>query len=498
MDVLRSFAVLGEIGRGLAPGHGDRACLVALAIADRLGVDDEERAAVMATSLLFHAGCTAGSSHFAALIAADELAAQRDMCLCDPGNLAELLGWVRRNVAAGAPLPARLGRVLQFVAQAESAMGEFDRGCSEVGALVAARLGLPHRVQQSLRNVCETWNGKGAFKVSGEAIPLPARIAQAGMLAEVYATDGGPDRALGAIGRRAGRSVDPAVAKAFADVAGPASFWEGLQSEAARQVLANGQSVEPAEGLVDATVRALADVVDLKSPAIASHSRTAGTLVADVAREMGLPTDEAALATRAAWVHDVGKVGVPCALLEKRGVRTPLDEERLLLHIAFSERIVGSAEALADLLPVVAAHHERMDGSGPRGDRDSRPAVRLIAAVDAFLEDRDARIGPPSERSADAMRAVRATPVDPTCLDALQAVLARSGGRRAPKGPADLSEREQEVLALVARGLTNKEIAAELHVSPHTVRHHLESVYAKIDVISRAGATLFAAEHGYA
>jgi DNA-binding NarL/FixJ family response regulator len=118
--------------------------------------------------------------------------------------------------------------------------------------------------------------------------------------------------------------------------------------------------------------------------------------------------------------------------------------------------------------------------------------------VDAFLEDRDARTGPPSERNAEALTAVRRLALDPTCIEALEAVLGRSGGRRAPKGPAELSEREQEILALVARGLTNKEIARELHLSPHTVRHHLEHIYEKIDVVSRAGATLFAAEHGYA
>ena len=53
-----------------------------------------------------------------------------------------------------------------------------------------------------------------------------------------------------------------------------------------------------------------------------------------------------------------------------------------------------------------------------------------------------------------------------------------------------------EVLVLVGRGLTNNEVARELHVSPHTIRHHLESIYEKIDVTSRAGATLFASEHG--
>jgi DNA-binding NarL/FixJ family response regulator len=123
-------------------------------------------------------------------------------------------------------------------------------------------------------------------------------------------------------------------------------------------------------------------------------------------------------------------------------------------------------------------------------------AARILAVVDAFVEERDARTGSPSELTADAFVALRAQALDRTIVDALAAVVETRSGRRAPKGPADLSEREMEVLVLVGRGFTNAEVARELHVSPHTIRHHLESIYEKIDVTSRAGATLFASEHG--
>lgn len=498
-DLLRPFATLGELGRGLTPGHSDRACLIAMAIADRMGLDEQERDAVLATSLLFHAGCTAGVSQFAAFIAADELRAQHDLWLCDSDNLSEVLGWARRNVAVGQPIPVRIARVLQFVAQGEATLGEFFRGCYDVGARVAARLGLSAEVQSCLRHVCETWHGKGPLKIRGASIPLPTRIVQVAMLAEVFATDSGPDRARDVARRYGGKAADPDVARAFLNVAARASFWEDLQGPLAGRVLDLGRAVgSPGGALVDELVRTMADVVDLKSPDTASHSRSAGTLVSDVATELGFSVEEATLATRAAWAHDVGKVGIACALLERRGTRTRLDDEFMRTHIAYSERIVGSSQALQDLLPLVRSHHERPDGSGPHGERDNSLAVRVVATVDDFLEDRDARTGPPSERAADALRALRQRSVDGTCLDALEAVVARAGGRRAPRGPANLSEREQEILALVARGLTNKEIARELHVSPHTVRHHLEHVYEKIDVISRAGATLFAVEHGYA
>ena len=70
------------------------------------------------------------------------------------------------------------------------------------------------------------------------------------------------------------------------------------------------------------------------------------------------------------------------------------------------------------------------------------------------------------------------------------------GCRAAAKGPAGLTAREVEVLRLIARGLSNKQIAERLVISPKTARNHIEHIYAKIDASSRAAASLFAMQHG--
>jgi DNA-binding NarL/FixJ family response regulator len=78
-------------------------------------------------------------------------------------------------------------------------------------------------------------------------------------------------------------------------------------------------------------------------------------------------------------------------------------------------------------------------------------------------------------------------------------VLAASGQRETPplrRGPSDLTDREVEVLRLIARGRSNREVADQLFISPKTVGRHVENLYAKIDVSSRAAAALFAMEHG--
>jgi DNA-binding NarL/FixJ family response regulator len=82
--------------------------------------------------------------------------------------------------------------------------------------------------------------------------------------------------------------------------------------------------------------------------------------------------------------------------------------------------------------------------------------------------------------------------------DAVNAVL-RAAGHRAParrEGLGGLTPREVEVLSLLARGLANKEIARRLGVTPKTASNHIEHIYTKIDVGSRAAATLYATQHG--
>jgi HD-GYP domain-containing protein (c-di-GMP phosphodiesterase class II) len=219
---------------------------------------------------------------------------------------------------------------------------------------------------------------------------------------------------------------------------------------------------------------------------------------------VGLPASEVALLRQAALVHDLGRTAVPNSIWDKPGVLTDGERERVRLHPYHGERVLART-ALAPAARLAGAHHEQPDGGGyHRGLSGARLGLpeRLLAAADAYQALTQPRAWRPARSPTEAAAVLRelaaAGHVDPR---AAHAVIAASEGRdsprrRMPGNPADLTDREVDVLRLLARGLTNRRIAAELVLSPKTVGHHVERAYAKVGVSTRGAASLWCAEHG--
>jgi DNA-binding CsgD family transcriptional regulator len=172
------------------------------------------------------------------------------------------------------------------------------------------------------------------------------------------------------------------------------------------------------------------------------------------------------------------------------------------MHPYLSERMLALCPALAGLGRIAVEHHERLDGSGyPRalsGDAVGTSA-RLLAAADCYQAMCEMRPHRPARTPAEAASELRSE-VTAGRLDgdAVRAVLRAAGHRvgRRREWPAGLTKREVEVLRLLARGLSNKEIAQELTITPGTAGSHIEHIYTKIDASNRAQASLFALKHG--
>jgi HD-GYP domain-containing protein (c-di-GMP phosphodiesterase class II) len=164
--------------------------------------------------------------------------------------------------------------------------------------------------------------------------------------------------------------------------------------------------------------------------------------------------------------------------------------------------MLSQSDVLAPIAAVAVQHRERLDGSGyPRRLRGAAlgRAGRVLGAADAYQAMREPRPHRAARTPADAAAQLRAE-VKAGRLDgdAAEAVLGAAGHRvaRRPAGAAGMTPREVEVLRLLARGLSNKEIAARLTISPKTVARHAEHIYLKLDVPTRAAAGLFAMQHG--
>ena len=267
-------------------------------------------------------------------------------------------------------------------------------------------------------------------------------------------------------------------------------------------------AVEPALAVVlsgerlDEALLAIANFVDLKSPYTLGHAHAVADLAAEARRAARAVGDEVGTLRRAGLVHDLGRLGVSNSIWDKPGPLGAGEWERVRLHPYLTERMLRQSEALAPLGAIAVQHRERLDGSGyPRGLAGAAisRSARIVGAADAYQAMREPRPYRPP-RSADEAAAELRADAKAGRLDAeaVEAVLGAAGHRvlRRRGGPAGLTAREVDVLRLLARGLSNKEIAERLVISPKTVGNHVEHIYAKIDASTRATASLFAMQHG--
>ena len=224
------------------------------------------------------------------------------------------------------------------------------------------------------------------------------------------------------------------------------------------------------------------------------------------AKRAGLPAGDIRAAKWAAYTHDIGELAVPVSTWMRAGRLTERETDAAHLHPYHGERALaslgGDGKAVAAL---VLRHHERLDGSGYHRYAkapDLSPAARILAAAEAFQSAREQRPHRPSMDDSAAAAKLRAAARDgKLCSEAVEAVLTVAGqpARRASSERlAGLTPREIEVLRLIAAGLTAKEAARLLEIAPKTADNHIQSLYSKIGVKTRAGAALYALERGLA
>ncbi|HZY27060.1 MAG TPA: HD domain-containing phosphohydrolase [Jiangellaceae bacterium] len=502
-DLLCALSVTLDLAMAQAPEKSIRACLVATALAREMSLPESEVTDVYYATLLRHLGCTATGHEETYFVGPDELSARPLAERTDVGNRREAMTLLLQS-GKGSGVN-RLRYIVRTVRAGHEGQATVLRAICEVASMLAERLGLGAGVARAHRHLLERWDGGGMPQgLAGEDIERPTRLAEVATQAVIYERLGGAEAAVDVLRRRSGGWLDPAAVAEFERI-GPRL----LSELASTDVWETALDVEPTPHRcifveqLDELARTFADLVDLKSPYLLGHSTGVAELAEAAARRLGLGGDECVTLRRAALFHDLGRIAVPTGVWEKAGPLTRTQWEQVRLHPYHTERILSRSETLAPIGHLAGMHHERQDGSGyPRQARgQGLPATaRILAAADvyqAMTQDRAHRAALPAEAVASAMsEEVRDGRLDAECV---RAVLEAAGLRvtaRRTTWPAGLSEREVEVLRLLARGMSNPQIAQALVVSPRTAEHHVQHIYAKIGVSTRAGAALFAMQHG--
>ena len=500
LGLLGGLSLATDLGIGAPLEESLKRAVVAARLADALDSEPLRDNDVIYTALLQHLGCTAYAHEtgelwgddvtFVRLAFLTDTTRVRDVWGTFVGGLADSTGWSRPRVAATLLTRGRKGET-----EGPAATCEIARDASRL-------LGLPESVQAALLHSLAMWNGKGDPGVAGDAIPLATRVMHVASVGVLFALHAGTGEAVAQVRRRAGSYLDPAIADVFVDNAADLvgdldamdAYTEVLAAERDPVHLVADQQLETA-------ARTFGNLADLKSTWLQGHSGAVADVAAAAVQHLGLG-DHTTSVRVAGHLHDLGRIGVPSRIWSKPGALSAGERDQARLHAYHSERILARVPALADVAVLAGQHHERCDGSGYHrgltGTQLSMPS-RALAAADAFrslVEERPYRSAVPPAEAGRRLRAeARQGRLDG---DAVAAVLAAAGvgtGGR-PARPAGLTERQVEVLRLAARGLSNRQIAERLVISPRTAEHHVQDVYVKLGASTRAGAALFAMEHG--
>lgn len=501
-ELIAPLAVASDGAAGLPPETALRTALIGLALGRACGLDAADLVAVYYAGLLRHLGCST-TSHEETRLMGDEQELRTSLAAVDAASPVQMLKGAAAGFARGKSRRKRAMTVARFMTRAPFEVPRIFTARCEAATQLGRRLGLSEGAVRALDETYERFDGKGLPRKQARAqLSSASRVLAVAETAAMFMRLPAGEALVGRIlAERAGGQLDPAVVERFLDgadaIARPAR---------ADSLLGAVLDAEPkpmrtvaAEHLREVAL-VLADFVDLKSTFTLGHSRRVAAMARQAAATLELPGADLDFIELAGLLHDLGRISVSNAIWDKPGQLDIGEWDKVRAHAQVTERVLSVAEPWRALARLAASDHERLDGSGyPRGvpPANAGVAARILAAADmyqALVEPRPHRPAHSPEKAASMLAdEAAAGRVDRA---AVSAVLEAAGHVRHVAAPNQLTAREIEILQLLARGLVDKEIAAQLGISHRTVHHHNQSIFGKIGVSTRGAAALFAIEKG--
>jgi len=429
-DLLSALSHALDLAEGAPAGHTLRSCMIAMRIADNIGLGTASRTALYYAMLLKDAGCSSNAARITALFGADDHDVKPRMKIVDANRRIRLAIETFRSAGGDQGMRRRIAHFMG-IARTGGVTRELIAIRCERGATIARQMGFPGETCTAIRSLDEHWNGGGHPEgLRGRAIPLLARIANLAQTVDIFAGAKGTETTMRMVKARRGTWFDPQLASVVLTWRHDARWWTHLR-EAAPEVEVTELQPDIGERLVDArgldmVAQSFADIVDAKSPFTYRHS----TNVSRWARAVGAKffTDETELVrlARAGLLHDVGKLGVSNTILDKNGPLFDAERTAMQAHPVHTWEILRRVRAFADFARMASLHHEKLDGTGypwnvPGEGLDLQARILVVADIfEALTADRPYRVGMPVEAALGILQRDRGTRLDGDVIDALE------------------------------------------------------------------------------
>lgn len=430
-DVVSALSGALDLTEGQPMGHAVRSCILGMRIAEELQLPAQSCSDLYYALLLKDAGCSTNSARMHQILGSDDLRAKREVKLEDwtKPSLSGLR-YLLRNVLPGSSWPRRLVKAVSLGLEQNRNNAEVIGARCERGAEIARKIGLSQDSAGAIRCLDEHWNGAGYPEHrKGQAIPILSRIMNVSQTLEVFVSAWGPAEAVRVLGERSGSWFDPEIVKIVRSLEHDNELWENVRSNNAREFVLQmepGTAVRASAERIDSICRAFAEVIDAKSPFTFTHSMGVAEAAVDISERLALAPQTTVFVRRAALLHDIGKLSVSNAILEKPGKLTQEGWKAMKMHPVYTKVILEKISGFEDLAFVAAAHHERLDGRGyPDGlTGEQLPlTARIICVADvyqALSERRPYRDSLPAKEVFDMMAEDCGTRLDPECMAALK------------------------------------------------------------------------------
>ncbi|MCW3783462.1 LuxR C-terminal-related transcriptional regulator [Defluviimonas sp. CAU 1641] len=500
-EILGSLSLATDLADGQPQGSAMGSALIATRVGQRMGLGSAELTELYWSTLLRFMGCTATAHEIAPAGFGTEQGVNNAFTRSDPYNLDEM----RRVLDASLPTdvdPAERRARIEALAQLRDDAYYFvGQHCNQAKAL-AQRLPVPEGVSTIVSMRHSRWDGMAPLHPSGNDLPLNARIMEFAVAMELHRRAGGLRTMAEVAATRSGGQFDPDVVTAFLvspeEIA--AGSGHGIDFDLFKSVEPGGP-ISIAQKDIRTVAEAYADFIDIKSTWYLGHSRKVAGLAYRAALNAGAEEDVCDAIFNASLLHDLGKSAIPNGILEKPTPLTRMEEMQLRSFSFHTEQILATSSVFDPLREMACSVEERCDGSGyHRHIHLSERGASLIAVAnfyDELTRDLPMREAMSPGDAADVVLAEASAGRFPR--DATRHVLENASHGRtlgAAALPDGLTPREADVLRHIAKGLSMKEIAQTLSVSPKTVDNHTQNIYRKIGAKSRATAAIYAMQSG--